>query len=101
MSELLEKRDYYPDRSLKSIYFVDEQGRKQGEAKTYGNDNSLDPEYIETYVNDKRTKKAYANGEYETFDENGNILHKKRVESFSFFETGKKIINDMSYKDEK
>ncbi|MBQ9034776.1 MAG: hypothetical protein IJ099_02290 [Alphaproteobacteria bacterium] len=100
MSELQEKRDYYPDRSLKSVYFVDEQGRKQGNLRKY-KENSSEPEYIETYVDNKRTKIAYANGEYETFDENGNILHKKRVESFSFFETGKKIITDMSYKDEK
>ena len=35
MAELQEKREYHPNRSLKTVYFVDEQGRKHGEAKTY------------------------------------------------------------------
>ena len=103
MAELQEKREYHPNRSLKTVYFVDEQGRKQGEAKTYGKDNSLDPEYIETYVNGKRRKIAYANGEYETFDENGNTLYKKykkRTVNW-IIERGKETIVDMSYLDGK
>lgn len=99
MSELQEKREYYSDRSVKSVYFVDEQGRKQGNLRKY-KENSSEPEYIETYVDNKRTKIAYANGEYETFDENGNILHKKRVKTsynvISFID--KEIRIDMSYK---
>ena len=35
MSELQEKREYYPDRSVKSVYFVDKQGRKQGDYTEY------------------------------------------------------------------
>ena len=35
MSELQEKREYYGDRSLKAVYFVDEQGRKQGDYTEY------------------------------------------------------------------
>lgn len=100
MSELQEKREYYKDRSLKAVYSVDEQGRKQGERKVYQKNNS-EPELTETYIDDKIMKKVYANGDYETFDENGNLLHRKRTKKSEnlLSDKGKQVSLDMSYKD--
>lgn len=85
MSELQEKRDYYPDRSLKSVYFVDEQGRKQGEAKVYIQNSDV-VECTEDYVDDvlrrrERPKsKEYPGGMIEEFDENG-VCRKKQYKA--------------------
>lgn len=51
MAELQEKRDYYSDRSVKSVYFVDKDGKKQGEYTTYEQNSD---KVIETgkYVDD-------------------------------------------------
>lgn len=50
MTDTKEKREYYDDRSLKSVYSVDDQGRKQGLAITYAK-NSDQIILKEDYVN--------------------------------------------------
>ena len=40
MSELQEKRKYYLDRSLKAVYFIDENGQKQGTYTEYERNTS-------------------------------------------------------------
>lgn len=78
MSELQEKRDYYPDRSLKSIYFVDEQGRKQGEAVIY-EQNSQTVKCTEDYVDGKLRARRF-DQEYQEFDKNG-VCRKKQYKA--------------------
>lgn len=78
MSELQEKREYYSDRSVKSIYFVDEQGRKQGKAKVFVQNSDI-VEYMENYVDgilckrERPKSEEYPEGMIEEFDENGNL----------------------------
>lgn len=96
MSDLIEKREYHKNRALKSIYYVDENGNRQGLCKEYdssGNllvaaeykDNKLNGERecyklncTETYNNgilEKRVSIKSRGTYYEEF-ENGNLVHK-------------------------
>ena len=85
MSELKEKRKYYPDRSLKSVYFVDEQGRKQGKLMVYVQNTGI-LEYTADYVDDilrKRERPKSAEnpwGMVEEFDEKG-VCRKKQYKA--------------------
>ena len=72
MSKLQEKRDYYPDRSVKSIYFVDEQGRKQGNYTEYGKNSDIilsKLEYKDNTVWNGRVETKYGYIEYENGQE--------------------------------
>ena len=107
MSELKEKRKYYPDRSLKSVYFVDEQGRKQGEAKVYIQNSDV-VECTEDYVDDvlrrrERPKsKEYPGGMIEEFDENGKLEHLfKDYDKQGYQKEIHRENIDLFYKDEK
>lgn len=69
MAELQEKRDYYSDRSVKSVYLVDKHGKKQGEYTTY-EQNSDKVKETGKYVDD--VVRYSKRGNEETFyDEEG------------------------------
>lgn len=82
MSELQEKRDYYPDRSLKSVYFVDEQGRKQGNYTEYKQNSDEILNKLE-YKDD-----AVWNGQVKTKD--GYIIYNDGEKSKEFKETSQR-----------
>ena len=69
MGELKEKRDYYDDRSLKAVYYVDEQGRKQGNYTEYEQNSDKIKQKLE-YKDD-----TVWNGKANT--ENGYIEYEK------------------------
>ena len=82
MSELQEKREYYPDRSLKAVYFVDEQGKKQGNYTVYKQNSNK--------ILDKLEYKdgAVWNGQVKTKD--GYIIYEDGEKSEEFKETSRR-----------
>lgn len=120
MSGLIEKREYYEDRTLKSIYFVDENGNKQGTKTTYSSYNGAvicTEEYSDDKLDGSVKKYGQFNGEVyqeEIYEkgvlkihretdngrlsllleyENGQLVHKKEHRMSDY--------EDMYYKDGK
>lgn len=125
MTELQEKRDYYPDRSLKSVYFIDEQGRKQGDYTEYeqNSDKILNKfEYKDDAVwngkvNTKEGFIEYKNGhiktkyssgfsdDYKYFDENEKLTKEEKHCNYEYSVNGawfeKNCTRVMSYENGK
>lgn len=80
MSGLIEKREYYEDRTLKSIYFVDENGNKQGKYQEYDSSGNL---VVKAKYKDNRFHGAYVNKEtgVEIRYEDGLMCHYKDKET--------------------
>lgn len=115
MAELKEERDYYSDRSVKSVYLVDKQGKKQGEYTTYEQNSDKVKEtgkYVDDVVRyskkgneetfydaEGKKEKVFINGELYQEYKDGKLWNGE-IKGYEEFE-GKKQYLDGIFKDGK